>query len=206
MDESAEAETEETENETDGEKIGRLVGYLQGEELVEWEQVEECVSGFPGWLRMTEMMRYPSATVDRRLMPRERPTTDYTVVSDYTRGQLLEIFRPYALLLDAARTPSERARALHEADYDTIAFCKENQSNGSRDIAGAAKAILEACRAEKDLLRGSARPAVSARDALRPAPAGAIQDDSLLSPSQAPPPVEPKPGLFARLKAKLERH
>ena len=191
--------------ETDGEKIGRLVGYLQGKELVEWEQVEECVSGFPGWLRMTEMMRYPSASVDRRLMPRERPITDYTVVSDFTRGQLLEIFRPYALLLDAARTPSERARALSEAGYNAVAFCKENKSNGSREIADAAQSTLAACRAGKDLLRCSARPDISV-DSLRPSTTGTNHADSLLSPSEAPPVEEPKPGLFARLASKLGRH
>lgn len=196
------SETDERNNAAGGGKIARMVGYLQGEGPVKWELVEECVSDFPGWVRLMELMRCPPENADRRIMPRQRPP-EYTNVSDYSRARLLEIFEPYALLLDAARTPSERALALHQAGYDVTAFCKENRVNGSREIADAAKTVLEACRAEKDLLRGSARPNLSV-ESLRAAPAGANSDDSLLSPAEAPPKTTTKPGFFARLTAKLK--
>ncbi len=190
-------------DETDGAKIGQLVSLLQSSKPVEWERVKEYVSGYPGWLYITTMMRYPSQNVDRRLMPREREA-ELWFVSNYSREKLLEIFQPYALLLDPTRTPSERARALQEAGYDTVAFCKENQSNGSREIAAAAREALAACRAQKNLLRGSARPNDSA-EALRPALTGTERDDSLVTPSEAPPNPEQKEGFLARLTSKLRR-
>lgn len=188
--------------ETDGEKIGQLVGYLQGGEPVAWDEVEECVSGFPGWRRMTQMMRYLSSNPNMRMISMGSPA-QYDLLTADKRAHLLEIFRPYALLLDPARTPAERALALHQANYDTIAFCKENRANGSYEIANAARATLEACRAEKDLLRGSVRPEVPAAEMLRPAPTGTHSADALLHPSEAPPAIEPKPGLFARITSKL---
>ena len=188
-------------SETDGEKIGRLVGYLRGSDLVEWEQVDECVAGFPGWVRMMQMLRNPIANPNTRVISMGSPL-QYSVVTADKRASLLEIFEPYALLLDPTRTPSERALALSQAGYDVMAFCKENRANGSRAIADAAKTTLEACRAEKDLLRGSARPNVSA-ESLRAAPTGAERDDSLLHPSESPPEIASKPGLFARIKQKM---
>ena len=189
-------------DETDSEKIERLVGYLRGSELLEWEQVEECVSGFPGWVRMLQMLRYPAANSNTRLISMGSPL-QYSAVLPEKRKQLLEIFLPYALLLDATRTPSERAAALKTEGYDVAAFCKENQANGSREIADAARNVLQAHRTGKDLLRGSEKPEVSANELLRVAQSHDSKDDSLLLPSDMPPMAPQSRGLLARIKQRL---
>ena len=64
-----------------------------------WDDVEEPLSQFPGWLTLVRALRYPVRPMDNRIVwgPVQ---SEYTLVSEKDRLLLLEFFRPFSILLD----------------------------------------------------------------------------------------------------------
>ena len=111
------------ENGTD--KIVHLVKRLaDNDTAVEWDEVEELVGDFPGWLRLVQNTRYPTLTYGKRVVSMGSPL-QYVVLSRDMRQRLLTFFLPYGILLDRQQTPAERVvRLQREAGYDVMRFCR----------------------------------------------------------------------------------
>src|SRR5579871_6551899 len=88
-------------------KIVRLVEQLADRDAaVEWDEVEELVRDFPGWLRLVQNTRYPSMTSAKYVVSMGSPL-QYVVLPRVYRQKLLAFFRPYGILLDLRQQPAE---------------------------------------------------------------------------------------------------
>ena len=172
-------------NENGMDKIVRLVERLADTSVaVEWDEVEELVGDFPGWLRLVQNTRYPTMTYARRVVSTGSPL-QYVVLSQERRSRLLAFFQPYGILLDRRQTPAERAiRLQQEAHVDVMRFCRENVHDGSAEVASAAREVLEACRMDRTLLR-AAFPSAGPSDQLLHTVSGEADTEALLQPSEA---------------------
>lgn len=103
-------------------------------------------------------MRYPPGGSHLQLTNFGSPE-QFQYLTAPARQRLLLFLLPYSILLDPELEPAQRAEALEASRFDTVQFCKENLRNGSPEIAGAARQVLEAHRTSRSLLRGSARAA-----------------------------------------------
>ncbi len=131
-------------------------------------------------------------------------------ISDEKRRQLLGIFRPYAILLNAEMTPAQKAARLQqEADVRNVRkFCAEALHVGSPEIAQAAEAIRAACDADAMLLRGASSPQQAPDELLRvasdtnPASEGLLRAADTAAPSE---PHRPGPGPLQRFLRRFRR-
>ncbi len=186
-------------------KIQALVARLE-EPNVLWDDVEEDLAGYPGWLQMVRTWRYPRSTPNMRTVQFGNPA-QYLFMTQRQRLHLREFLRPYALMLDETRTPTDRAMVLQSAGVDTPAFCKEHLRDPIPEIAAAARVILDAAMSEKTLLR-SAEPATDPQELLHVPCQIGTHPRELLRTDEAPATGSRRPGpnwlqrLFSRRKVR----
>jgi hypothetical protein len=185
-----------------------LADRLDAPEPLDWDEIEELVADFPGWLRLVQHLRYPSKSQATLIVQMGEPTQS-TFVSGEKRQELRAFFRPYALLLDARCTPPQKVALLQKAGIDVPRFCTEHLQNGVAEITTAARQVLEAYEADATLLRGASALPAGTEELLRAAQPGASPGmEGLLQPAEpvvmpATPPVEA--GWLQRLRAKFRR-
>src|SRR5579871_747708 len=164
-------------------KIVRLVEQLADRDAaVEWDEVEELVRDFPGWLRLVQNTRYPSMTSAKYVVSMGSPL-QYVVLPRVYRQKLLAFFRPYGILLDLRQPPAERAQRLQEAGYDVMCFCRDNLHDGAAEVVSTAREVMAACRMDRTLLR-AASPAAGSSDQLLHTVSSATGAEALLHPSE----------------------
>jgi hypothetical protein len=188
--------------------IVELVERLRSGTPIEWGEVEALVAHVPAWLTLVQLIHDRVAT--RQLLGYQLP--DYPtlfIVPQALRERLLELFQPYAILLDQRYTPVERAARLEsEAGVDVTSFCEKCLYDHDPMIVEAAQAVEEADQIRWTLVRGASVPEDSPDELLRSAPPdSAPREDALLHPTEAPEAQETPPKqnwllrLFARRKA-----
>lgn len=182
--------------------IVTLVELLRTEPSLAWEEVEGLVAGFPGWQQGVALLRDHTRSFDDLYRP-QAPNMNALFVSDPVRERLLEMFRPYALLLDTRQTPAQRVVLLEEeAGVDVAAFCEECLQSDSPEIAAAAQEVQAANEAETTLLRTSSE---NEEGLLRAASAQGEHVESLLHPSE-PSEAAPQPEETGWLRRLFKRH
>jgi len=169
-----------------------LVELLESQARVEWETVEELVGDVPGWLRVVRMMRDPGRNVRGGYTGRAASPESGLAVSREMRRRLHELFLPYAILLDARSTPTERAfRLKDEAGKIPIRFAEECLEAHIPAVVEAAQAVLDAAQSEETLLRGAMAPHIAPEELLRSVGADSHPDTTssaaLLHPVDAMP-------------------
>jgi hypothetical protein len=179
-----------------------LVERLRSDTPVEWGEVETLVAHIPAWRQLVQLLRESGARFHRQAIPT-------FFVQPAAQERLLELFRPYAILLEQSHSPAKRALQLEEeAGVDVRAFCEECLSDHDATIVEAARAVLEAWQLQKTLVRGAGMPEDRPDELLRAAlPDRAPREDALLHPAEAPDAQDAPPErnwllrLFARRKA-----
>jgi hypothetical protein len=165
-----------------------LVELLKADRDVAWEEVESLVADFPGWRHVVSSLHSPAVNPIWRTVAYDE-ASEYAFVSSKKRQQLLDFFQPYAIFLDARRTPAQKAAQLTQLnpDGDRVRwFCREHLQDGLPEVAEAARAVLEACEADATLLRGASVPEEAREKLLRAAQPGVPASDALLQPAAAP--------------------
>lgn len=158
--------------------ILRLVELLE-EEAAEWDDIEETLINFPGWLALARALRYPTKPIDNRI--HWQPVqVEFTQVSAKDREAMLTVFRPIALLVTPALTPQEKIIALKQIDEDPLGFCREHVGDGVPEVAANAGIIIDLIRGDKTLLRSRPAP-LEPNELLRNAEAGG--DEDLIRPA-----------------------
>jgi hypothetical protein len=137
---------------TKHQSIKLLVTRLEQPQLG-WNEIEELLTQFPGWLTLVQALHYPVRPMDNRIVwgPVQ---SEYTQISSEDRVRLLEFFRPFSILMDPDLTPLGRLEALHGAGINAAEFCKEHRNDGIPELSESAESVLEALTADHTLLRG----------------------------------------------------
>ena len=195
-------------NEDIAENLLALIDRLQEEQTpILWEEAAELLIDFPGVGQMLSRLRYQSVPPLVFLFGSygSRPEVIDPCLTAGNKQRLIRALLPYSFLLDTRYTILERACLIQDAGYDAVKFCEEivmgyDGTGRFQDAAGETLLVVEE---HQNLLRGSEKPDIPASELLRAAQAGVTRDDSLLHPSEAPPAIEAKPGLFARITSKL---
>lgn len=168
-----------------------LVALLRAPHNVAWSEVEHHVANYPGWLRWVQTLHYPSKNSHMRVVS-FGDASQYAYLTAEKRQALLDFFLPYSLLLDESLTPAERATRLkREAGVQPTEFCKECLHNADPHIVAAAQDVLEACNAERTLLRGVKSPETPSDQLLRTPRSVVERADTLMRSTEAV--VSPSP-------------
>ena len=139
-------------SEQNDQNIVYLVERLKAAHQVTWEEVENLLAEFPGWLHGIQLLReHPESYRTPFGVP--APPSESIFVPPAIRERMVESFQPYALLLCQRYTPSERIARLQAAGVDADRFCRECLDNECAAVVTAATETLAACEEEQTLLR-----------------------------------------------------
>ena len=135
------------------ENLTQLVILLESDTEVGWDEVAVYVSGFRGFERLLEVIFDPPARISTSAPFYQQESN---TVSDGMRTKLLDMVKPYAILLNSQLAPIERAAAMErDAGVKPVPFCKQCLHDGLPEVVSAAQAVLEACQHRGTLLRGT---------------------------------------------------
>jgi len=164
----------------------RLVALLEGNAPVERDAVESLLAPFPGWLMLVQTMKDPNYGNFNYIAPIRPPSLPTETLPPEVQSLLLEIFRPYALLVDERYSPAERLARLKAAEVNMEELYRACLFNESEAIRTAAEAVQEAERQQQSLLRGSSQHAVGTEELLHPVSPSAKAAEDLLQPASPP--------------------
>ncbi len=157
--------------------LAHLVTLLESDTEVGWDEVAVDVSGFKGFERLLEVTFDPPARIatSAPFYQQESQT-----VSDGMRAKLLEMVKPYAILLNSRLSPIERVVALErDAGVKPIPFCKQCLHDALPEVVTAAQGVLEACENRGTLLRGISETPANPKTLLRSASETAASDSAV---------------------------
>ena len=166
--------------------IIRLVELLEGDAPVEWDVVETLLAPFPGWQMLVQTMRDQNYGNFNYIVPIRPPSLPSETAPTEVQSLLLEIFRPYALLVDDRYSPAERLARLQAAEVNLEELYRQCLYNESEVVRAAAEAVQEVDQQRQSLLRGSSQHAVSTEDLLHSVAAPADSAEDLLHLTPAP--------------------
>jgi hypothetical protein len=177
-----------------------LVARLEGDEPVPWDEVDACLADYPGWAGFADALRDPGR-MPYFLTQNPVDMAHITFVGRREASALLQMLKPFALLLDSRRTPAERVQLLRKELEDSDEFLDGCWHNASADVRAAAEEVLTAAEFGDDLLRPADSPPPE-EGLLRPA--SDTDDSSLLHPAdEAAEP--PRLSWWQRLVSRRER-
>ena len=166
---------------THAENLQLLFTILSADE-VDWEDLEDALVQFPGWLAILRSRRYPDRPMDNRIF--WAPVSfEFGHVSKDSLKWLQDFFRPFAIITDPSTSVSDKINLLNQAQIDPLVFCTEHANDGIAVVADGARDIVEAIRGKSNLLRGH-QPPLNSSDLVRPSTSMTGDDNKLLRSSE----------------------